>query len=210
MTLGWRRAAVSLIAALLMAAGFASCSRKVGWGVTLWSSNDGLLPAATLVPVYIKSNIESLYVVGLPGADAKAELPLWQVEVFPTKAKARARIERFGACKSLYLVASRDGLPVREEPTNLAPRVYRLREGESVKAFRKVEGESVSTAGEALAGDWYEVLAEGGAVGYVFSYAMRLFDEAADGAPDVGAAAKAFDSGRVDPVFANSWKPAYF
>ncbi len=210
MTLGRQRAAATFFAAFLLAAGLVSCSRKIGWGVTLWSSTEGPLPAAALVPVYIKSNIENLYVVGVPETDAKVELPLWQVEVFPTKAKARARIESFGDCTSLYLVASRDGLPVREEPTNLAQRVYRLREGESVKAFRKVEGESVSTAGEALAGDWYEVLAEGGAVGYVFSYAMRLFDEAADGAQVAGVAAKKFDSGRVDPVFANSWKPAYF
>ena len=205
-----RRAIAGILAAFLLAAGLGSCARKLGWGVVLWSSSEGPLPAGSVVPVYIRSNIQSLYVVGVPGSDKKVELPLWQVETFPSKSKAKARVEAFGGNLSLYLSTSLDGLPVRQEPNNLAKRVYRLREGESVKVLRKVEGERVSTAGEALSGDWYEVLAEGGEVGYVFSHAMRLYDEAKEGPPAASATASAAPAARVDLVFTRSWKPAYF
>ncbi|HRY54035.1 MAG TPA: SH3 domain-containing protein [Spirochaetia bacterium] len=205
-----RRAAL-LLAAFSLAAGLSSCSRRIGWGVVLWSSSEGSLPAGSIVPVYIRSNIEKLYVVGLPKSGEKLELPLWQVELFPSKAKAAERVQAFGPNASLYMVAARDGLPLRKEASNGAKRVYRLREGETVKVLRKVAGAEVSTGGEALAGEWYEVLAEGGASGFVFSYAMRLYDEAKEGPPlPAAAASKQAASGRVDVIFTNSWKPAYY
>jgi hypothetical protein len=205
------RPAAPILAVLLLiglAAGLSSCSRKLGWGVVLWSSAEGPLPAGTIVPVYIKSNIENLYVVGVPGSDTKVELPLWQVELFSSKAKARERVAELGANQHLYMVAARDGLPLRKEAANNSKRVYRLREGESVKVLEKVRGEAVSTGGETLPGDWYLVLAEGGERGYVFSYAMRLYDETKEGPPAL-ASAKAV-SGQVDLVFSRSWRPSYF
>lgn len=203
-----RRAAI-LIAAALFAAALSSCTRKLGWGVVLWSSTEGPLPAGTIVPVYIKSNIQSVYVVGVPKSGEKVELPLWQVVFSRTKSKARSRVEAFGNNLSLYMIAARDGVPLRTETTNNAKRVYRLREGEAVKVLRKVKGEAVRTGDENLAGDWYEVLAEGGVVGYVFSYAMRIYDETKEG-PPILASAVPLSMANVGLVFSRSWKPLYF
>lgn len=175
----------------------------------LWSSKEGPLPAGSVVPVYIKSNIQSLYVVGVPGSRDKVELPLWQVELFSSKATARQRVESFGDNLHVYMMAARDGLPLRKEAANNAKRVYRLREGESVKVLEKASGETVSTGGEILPGDWYLVLAEGGETGYVFSYAMRLYDETKEGPPTLAAEQTAV-SGQVDLVFSRSWRPSYF
>jgi len=187
-----------------------SCSPRLGWGLVLWTAPDGPLPAGSIVPVYIKSNIQKVYVVGVPGTKGKKiELPLWQIELYPTRGKAAARVKSMGANVSLYMIAARDGLPLRDKPSNEAKRVFRLREGQSVKVLDKVEGDAVSTGGEDLPGSWYQVLSDDGTMGYVFSYAFRVYDEAKEG-PPVIASAKESLTGRVDLIFSRSWRPEYF
>ena len=205
----------AVIAALLaFAALFGSCSARLGWGVVLWAAPEGPLPAGAIVPVYIKSNIQKVYVIGVPGAKGKdrgkkIELPFWQVELYPTHGKAASRVKAMGENVGLYMVATRDGLPLRDKPANVAKRVYRLRDGQSVKVLEKAEGDAVSTGGQTLPGSWYLVLADDGTTGYAFSYAFRLYDEAKEG-PPVLAAAKEALSGRVDLIFSRSWRPEYF
>jgi hypothetical protein len=205
---------LGLVALLALAASLGSCSSRLGWGVVLWTAAEGPIPAGSIVPVYIKSNIQKVYVVGVPAAKGKEkgrklELPFWQVELYPTRGKAAARVKAMGGNVSLYMVAARDGLPLRDKPANTAKRVFRLREGQSVKILEKAEGDEVNTGGQALAGAWYLVLADDGTTGYAFSYAFRLYDESKEG-PPVLASAKAALSGRVDLVFSRSWRPEYF
>jgi hypothetical protein len=189
-----------------------SCSSRLGWGVVLWTAPEGPLNAGSVVPVYIKSNIQKIYVVGVPGSKErgkKIELPFWQVELFGTRGKANARVKSMGENVGLYMVATRDGMPLRDKPDNTAKRVYRLREGQSVKILEKVAGEALSTGGQALPGSWYSVLADDGSTGYAFSYAFRLYDEAKEGAPVLASDKKTL-SGRVDLIFSRSWRPEYF
>jgi hypothetical protein len=189
-----------------------SCSSRLGWGVVLWTAAEGPLPAGSVVPVYIKSNIQKVYVVGVPGSKErgkKLELPFWQVELFPTRGKANARVKSMGENVGLYMIAVRDGLPLRDKPANSAKRVYRLREGQSVKILEKTEGEAVSTGGQALSGAWYYVLSDDGATGYAFSHAFRVYDEAKEGPPVLAVEKKAL-AGRVDLIFSRSWRPEYF
>jgi len=203
-------AALGLAVLLVLVPLLASCSPRLGWGLVLWTAPDGPLPAGSIVPVYIKSNIQKVYVVGVPGTKGKKiELPLWQIELYPTRGKAAARVKAMGANISLYMVAARDGLPLRDKPSNEAKRVYRLREGQSVKVLDKVEGEAVSTGGETLPGSWYQVLSDDGTMGYVFSYAFRVYDEAKEGPPIIASAKEAL-TGRVDLIFSRSWRPEYF
>jgi pyruvate/2-oxoglutarate dehydrogenase complex dihydrolipoamide acyltransferase (E2) component len=201
-------AAISLALAL----GFSSCSHRLGWGLVLWSSSDGPLPAGSVVPVYIKSNINQVYVVGSLDGKKKVELPLWQIEVYGSKGKARAAAAKFAPVASLYLVAVRDGLPVRSTPTNVENnRVYRLHEGESVKILAKAEGEVVKTGDTALVGDWYFVLAADGTRGYVFSNTMRLFDELKESSsPALAGKTSGSSSVKIDVLFQKSWRPEYF
>ena len=207
-------AALGLAIALAAASIFGSCSSRLGWGLVLWTAPEGPLAAGSIVPVYIKSNIQKVYVVGVPGLKGKdrgkkIELPFWQVELYSTRGKAAARVKAMGDNVSLYMIAARDGLPLREKPTNEAKRVYRLREGQTVKVLQKSEGDIVSTGAQVLPGSWYLVLADDGTKGYVFSYALRLYDEAKEG-PPVLASAKQALSGRVDLIFSRSWRPEYF
>jgi len=199
----------AVLAAALSSATLASCSPHLGWGLVLWSSPKGPLPAGSIVPVYIKSNIEKLYVVGVPKTSMKIELPLWQIELFSSRWKAADRRKQIGQYMSLYMVAARDGLPIRESPNNDSSRVYRLREGQSVKILAKVDGAAVTTGGQDLPGDWYQVITDDGTSGYVFSYAMRIFDETKEGPPSIAEATDAA-SAQVDMIFSRAWRPEYF
>jgi hypothetical protein len=211
MTLLRRRRQPALIAAALAACLLASCSPGIGWGVVLWSSAEGPIPAGSVVPVYLKSNIQSLYVVGAPGGKKKVELPLWQVELFKSRRAAAARVSELGEYKSMYMVAAKDGVPIRERPSNgdTSTQVFRLREGQSVKILAKAEGEAVSTGSKTLPGDWYQVLADDGTRGYAFSYSFKVYDEAKEGPPVIASSKKSL-TGRVDLVFTRSWRPEYF
>ncbi|HRY72269.1 MAG TPA: SH3 domain-containing protein [Spirochaetia bacterium] len=204
------RGLLALALLLAVLGGLSSCSRRLGWGVVLWTAPEGPLPAGSVVPVYIRSNINKVYVVGSLDGKKKLELPFWQVELFPSKPKAKARVAEFGPAVSLYLIASRDGLPVREKPSNGARRIYRLHEGQSVKALAKVEGEVVKTGDEVLLGDWYYVLTDDGSRGYAFSNTMRLFDEATESAAAPALAQASGSPARADLLFSRSWRPEYF
>jgi hypothetical protein len=200
---------IAVLAAALSSIGLFSCSPRLGWGLVLWTAPQGPLPAGSIVPVYIRSNIEKLYVVGVPGSSKKVELPLWQIELFSARWRAVDRLKQIGSNISLYMIAARDGLPIRASPSNDAPRVYRLREGQSVKILSKVSGEAVTTGGQVLPGDWYEVIADDGTRGYVFSYAMRVYDETKEGPPSVATSTDAA-SAQVDMIFSRAWRPEYF
>jgi hypothetical protein len=211
MTLLRRRRRPALVAAALAACLLASCSSRIAWGVVLWSSAEGPIPAGAVVPVYLKSNIQSLYVVGAPGGKKKVELPLWQVELFKSRRAAAARVAALGQYKSIYMIAAKDGVPIRERASNdvTSTQVFRLREGQSVKILGKAEGEAVSTGSRTLPGDWYYVLADDGTRGYAFSYSFKVYDETKEGPPVIASAKKSL-TGRVDLVFTRSWRPEYF
>lgn len=202
------------LAALLILAlaglGLGSCSQRLGWGLVLWSAPEGPIAAGAVVPVYIRSNINKVFVVGTPDGSKKLELPFWQVELQGSKAKARRAASAFAPYAGLYLVATRDGLPVRETPANTAPRVYRLREGQSVKILEKVKGEEVRTGDMVLQGDWYFVLADDGTRGYAFSNTLRVYDETKEGFGGTLLAKTKAPSLKIDALFSRSWRPEYF
>jgi hypothetical protein len=197
---------------MILLAGLSSCSRKLGWGLVLWTAAEGPVPAGSVVPVYIRSNINQVYVVGSLDGKKKLELPFWQVELYGSRSKAKAAAEKFAPVASLYLVASRDGLPVRDAPRiEDNNRVFRLHDGQSVKILEKVKGEEVRTGDTVLQGDWYFVLTDDGTRGYVFSSTMSLFDEStAVAAPPATSSSAAAADVKVDNLFARAWRPEYF
>jgi len=207
-----RRGLLLAALAMILLAGLSSCSRKLGWGLVLWTASEGPLPAGSVVPVYIRSNINKVYVVGSLDGKKKLELPFWQVELYGSKSKAKAAAEKFAPVATLYLVASRDGLPVRDAPRiEDNNRVFRLHEGQSVKVLEKVKGEEVRTGDAVLQGEWYFVLTDDGTRGYVFSNTMSLFDEStAVAAPPATSTAAAAADVKVDNLFARAWRPEYF
>jgi hypothetical protein len=88
----------------LMLAGtvFSACTSKLGWGVLLWSTEDPPVPSGTVLPVYIRSNINKVWVVGIPdslwnsktGID-KMEIPLSRLELTGSRRKARKKADEF-------------------------------------------------------------------------------------------------------------------
>jgi len=161
-----------------------SCSRLLGYGVLLWSSEDPPVPSGTVLPVYIRSNIDQVWVVGIPkeyrtreNRIDKFEIPLPKLELAGSKRKALARAESFQPYALVYAEALQDGLPIRDDPDNGARRVYRLKLGEIVKILSPATGTvAVGATGDPLPGEWFHVLTEDGTSGYCFSYRLKLFE----------------------------------
>lgn len=221
---------------LLLTVLVSGCSRKVGWGLVLWSFDETPVQAAqadgegageakpaavpaeeprrvssgSVVPVLIKSNINHVYVIEAPDSHKKVEVPIWQIEVFRSRRDAEKRAEEFAPNASLYAVALRDGLVLREEPRNTADQVFRLRRNQQIKLLGKSAGEVVTTGGQALEGDWYLAMGDDGTRGYVFSNQLRIYDEAKAGTPELEASDDGSVAAELEPLFVHTWRPAYF
>ena len=205
------RHCIGIFLLTLLLASLVSCSPRIGWGVVLWTVKGTSAKAGSIVPVYLKSNITKLYVIGSGGDKTeRLEVPLWQIEMFQSRNAAERRVAQMADLVSVYMIAARDGLPVRDKPSNSASakRVYRLRENEMVKALKRVEGEAVYTGTEKLPGDWYEVLTLDGSRGYAFSYTMRMFDESTGENP----AQKIVQTNAeaINTVLSRTWRPAWY
>ncbi|MCL2808988.1 MAG: SH3 domain-containing protein [Treponema sp.] len=161
---------------------FSSCSR-MGYGVLLWSVDDPPIDSGTVLPVYIKSNIERIWVVGLPDGsrsdkDYKLEVPLANLEFVGSKKNAIQWANDFSQYAMSYAENLQDRLPIRDNPDNNARSVYRLRLGEVIKILGIARGvPPISATGEPLPGDWYKVMTVDGVVGFCFSYRLKIFEQ---------------------------------
>jgi hypothetical protein len=183
----------------IIAVFFLVMRKKLGWGVLLWANESRGIPSGTIMPVYIKSNIEKVWIAGIPKdyqkkeiKERKIEIPLAQLELAGSARAARKRAAEFGDYALVYAETLQDGLPIREDPDNSANRVYRLRFGEIIKIISSAKGTpAISATGAPLPGDWYRVLTRDGTRGYCFSYRLRLFEHTtgplvADALPNIG------------------------
>lgn len=158
---------------------FVSCTKIMGYGVVLWNLPEYNIQDGDIVPVYIKSNISHVYVIG--AGDTKIELPLWQITEPISKRKAEREAEKYADFRHTYAKVALDGLPVRAEPINTAKQVYRLRKNETVRILYKGNGQTVMSGKTALEGDWLRVLTFDGNQGWCFSYNLRQFKTGSDG-----------------------------
>jgi hypothetical protein len=169
--------------------------------------------------VYIKSNIDKVWVVGIPaayrtgkGSLDKFEVPLPHFELVGSRKKADAQADAMGDYARIYAENLQDGLPIRENPDNSnARRVYRLKTGEIIKILAQVKAiPPVGTTGDPLPGDWYRVMTEDGTVGYCFSYRLEFFEHA--GGPLV---VKKEEQGEqedteLDRLLTRVWSPEFY
>lgn len=186
---------------------FIGCG-KMGYGVMLWSLPEKNIYDGDIVPVYIRSNINKVYVIGNPQSKEKIEVPLWFVTVPESKAKARKTTKLYAEYRHRYASVALDGLPVRAEAANTAKQVYRLRRDEVIKILYKGTGQSVMGGKEQLQGEWLMVLTEDGTKGWCFSHNLRIFDES------VGIAEQSTDNenqdGLIDQILESRWFPEYY
>ena len=160
-----------------------SCKDKVmGYSVLLWNVPEHKLQSGDILPVYIRSNISHVYVVGIENEEnanakelQKIEIPLWQLTEPVKKAKVSAVAKKYEDCAHSYALAKVDGLPCRAEPVNTSKQVYRLRKGESIKLLYKGKGQPPMTGGKPLEGDWYRILTSNGTQGWCFSYNLNIY-----------------------------------
>jgi len=187
-----------------------SCS-KLGYGVLLWSIDDPPIDSGTVLPVYIRSNIEKIWVVGVPETlkshkDYKKEIPLTQLEFVGSRKKAEKRAAEFFEFALTYAENLQDGLPIRDNTDNNSRRVYRLRLGEIVKILNIAKGNPpISATGDPLPGDWYRVLTSDGTIGYCFSYRLKLFDQREGSVQSSAAQRDSAPDPELDSVLARSW-----
>lgn len=169
-----KRIATLSIMALLLSL-FISCGSRVkGYSVLLWNLPEHQLQDGDLVPVYIRSNISQVYVMGT--ANGKIEVPLWQLTEPQNKFKAKKSAQKYAEYKHKYASVALDGLPMRAEPVNTAKQVYRLRKGENVKLLFKGKGQAVYAGKNPLEGDWLRILTADGTEGWCFSYNLRPYE----------------------------------
>ncbi|GHV89402.1 lipoprotein [Spirochaetia bacterium] len=181
----------------------------------LWSTEDPAIPSGTVLPVYIKSNIDRVWVTGIPRAFRRArggvnkfEIPLSQLELVGSKRAAQKRAAAFGEYTLLYAETLQDGLPIREDPDNGSRRVYRLRAGQIIKILTRVDGNpAISTTGDPLPGDWYLVLTEDGSRGYCFSYRLKMFEHRGGPLEAGEAVEEEAEDTELETVLAQSWYP---
>ncbi|GHV92018.1 lipoprotein [Spirochaetia bacterium] len=166
--------------------------------------------------MYIRSNIDRVWVVGIPEAFRTAkkglnkfEVPLAQFEFSGSKGKAGKRAKEFAQYALLYAENLQDGLPIREDVDNSSRRVYRLKTGEIIKVLAQVQGNPpISTTGDPLVGDWYRVMAEDGTTGYCFSYRLKLFEHAGGPLSVVRTdQVEAEEDPELDRLLAKTWSP---
>jgi hypothetical protein len=211
-----RKSLLHCIFLILTSAVLAACSSRLGWGVLLWTIEEPFIPSGAVMPVYIKSNINKVWVVGLPegwhgGKDGidKIEIPFSRLELVGSKKKANMQAEAFSQYALSYAENLQDGLPVRDAPDNNGRRVYRLKIGEIIKILDIAEGSpAIGSAGEPLPGEWYKVLTEDGSTGYCFSYRLKVFEY---GGGEFTASVPVINEQAEDPelemVLSKTWSP---
>jgi hypothetical protein len=190
-----------------------SCNRRPGWGILLWAEEEHGIPSGTVLPVYIRSNIERVWVAGIPAEyrrpgnkDNKIEIPLPKLELAGSKRAARKRAEEFAEYALVYAETLQDGLPIRDAPDNGSRRVYRLRAGEFVKILTPVDGNpAISASGEPLPGGWFRVLTEDGTTGYCYSYRLKLFEHRTGRLNSVPAQSDEADDPELENTLSKKW-----
>lgn len=202
---------------MLIAFILSSCS-KLGYGILLWSTEEPPITSGTMLPVYIRSNIDQVWVVGIPenlrvSKDInKMEIPLTMLEFSGSKRKAEKRADEFAKFASVYAENRQDGLPIRDNPDNNSRRVYRLRLGEIIKVLNVADGvPPISTTGDPLPGDWLKVLTHDGVTGYCFSYRLKIFEHS-DGPlqASVDTRREAEPDPDLEMVLARKWSAEYY
>lgn len=165
---------LALIAAILSSFLFFSCSKVIGYSVVLWGIPEHQIQDCELVPVYLRSNINHVYVIGTPSGE-KLEVPLWKITEPTKKSKANKLVAEYKAYEHQYADAKIDGLPCRAEPDNVAKQVYRLRKGETIRILKIGQGMVVTNGKETLEGSWFKVLTHNGTQGWCFSHNLNMY-----------------------------------
>lgn len=201
-----------LICSLFFTFFITSCSDKVmGYSVALWNIPESQIQSGDTVPVYIKSNISHVYIIGTVDGQ-KVEVPLWKLTEPVKKNKIKNIAAKYADNAHSYASVKLDGLPCRAEAVNTSKQVYRLRKGEIIKILYKVNGQSPMSGKNPLEGNWYKILTSDGTQGCCFSYNLNIFETDINGNQIGGEVIEEEEEvdTLIETICSNVWYPDYF
>jgi len=178
-----------------------SCSRKLGYGVVLWSDQDGL-KTGDMTEILEESRIRKSYILQVKGTKERYEIPLWRVKFFDKYAEAQSYAATFEKYKPVFAYSNKQGLPVRKKPDASSERVYKLRENQEIKVLGRGEKEQVGR----FEGYWYTILTDDGVQGYVFDALLTVYS-LNDQQEMVVQNQKKQDDPLLDLFFNTDWRP---
>jgi hypothetical protein len=194
-----------LVAALAAACSLTSCARNIGYGLVLWAGENSPVQTGQILPVQQESQVQSTYLIRLPGTKELAELPTWRMRLFASKEEALEGAEEYAPYQEMYAYSQRDGLPLREEADQEARRVYKLVEGQLVKVLSRGEQKVKIGSYEDY---WYLVLTDDGYQGYSFGYYLPVFTTRGD--PKAEVEELMAQDPMLEALLATDWRPEYF
>ncbi len=202
---------IYILSSFLFCILLSSCSRRLGYSVVLWGIPESHISDCEIVPVYLKSNIRNLYVIGSSEGE-KVEVPLWQITEPSSKGKAKKYLKTIQDFKNKYAVSKLDGLPCRNSPDNIAKQVYRLRKGETLKILSTGEGQLVTNGKETLEGQWFKVITKDGTQGWCFSYNLNVFEMDKDGQMNGGEVEQEIvqEDEAWNNIYEKTWYPEHY
>jgi hypothetical protein len=190
---------------LLFALLLGSCARGQGYGVVLWAPQGGRLANGEQVSVVRQSESAKTVTVRSSRVKGTFELDSWRLLPVLSRERAQAEAAAYAPYVATFAYAQRDGLPLREEPSQEARRVYKLREGQVVKVLVRGEQKVLIASYEDY---WYRVLTDDGYQGWCFGYFLPVFQSAGDPLGEA-AALKARDP-LLEALLSTRWRPEYF
>ena len=202
----WRRTIERC--ALILSSVLLGCSctpSYVGYGVFLWSAPEYPFVTGEVVEILDESRIDETYLVTLGGEEEAVLVPTWRVRHFSKPDRARTFTLEYGAYYTIYAFSQRDGLPVRDKPSQEARILYKLQKGQLLKVLRR--SEQPETVG-AYRDHWYEVLTEDGYQGFCFGYLLTSFSTESDPGEEIARLLE--HDPFLDMFLITEWRPEYY
>ncbi len=192
-----RRCARASAALLLAALACAGCApSRIGWGVVLWSADDGALKTGSVVAVRSESALAQTFTVDAPSG--RLVTPDWRVELFSSEKAAQRFAAAYAPFVGMFGRARFAGVVICQKPDATSTWVYRLRDSQIVKLIALVPGDAEVNG---VAGHWYDVLTGDGSRGFCFDADLKLSGGGAAATPSLSP---------LDELMSAVYRPAYF
>ena len=144
-----------LLLLLALSAVLAGCGpRPIGYSLVFWAEEGAPYRTGELLRVVRESQVQETYLVQLPHSKELTELPRFRAAFYQSEQEARDAKKAYAPFAAVFGYSKKDGLPIREKPTQEAKQIYKLREGQIVKILSRNE-EKVSIAN--YRDYWYRV-----------------------------------------------------
>ncbi|MDC7124910.1 MAG: SH3 domain-containing protein [Spirochaetales bacterium] len=153
---------------------FSCGSRYTGWAVLYMDDTEQNLKAGKVYPVIQESELRDVYTIETEESKTPVDVPRWNMSFFEKKEEAQTLASAYAKWVPYYAESTLNGLSIRQEPSAESDRVYKLRNGQTIKIIgRTDETENIAHHD----GYWYQVLTEDGATGFCFDKNLNVYNK---------------------------------